>query len=431
MLIYQRALVLVVVLIFSANCFSQTQQHNKNEINLFLDCESCDMSFIKTEINYVNFVPDRFSANVYMLPSSQSTGSGGEQITLFIYGQKEFDGLNDTFKFYRTSVETDDEFRIKGVRYLKMALVRFMARTELNEILSISVNHKDSGEETALNNTEKIKDKWNYWVYNIRLSGNFNGNDLSKSSRINSSISANRVTEKMKCFLYANISTSQQKYIFNGVESKFPNNSKNISATYVKSINDHWSAGGFSDYQYSTFSNYRNKISVEPAVEYSVYKYADAVKKSITFFYKIGPSYNEYLDSGYYDLPKNMLLSHSLSLRMSFTQKWGTLFLSAGANSFLNNFYLNNTKIKGESIRQASFACNLSVRIVKGLSADLYSMAEFTEGIYPNITRAAFTRDELLTNTRQYPTSKFLYCYFGLNYRFGSIYNNIVNPRFN
>ena len=39
-------------------------------------------------------------------------------------------------------------------------------------------------------------------------------------------------------------------------------------------------------------------------------------------------------------------------------------------------------------------------------------------------------RDDLITNTRQYPTAKGLYAYFGINYRFGSIYNNVVNPRF-
>jgi hypothetical protein len=78
-----------------------------------------------------------------------------------------------------------------------------------------------------------------------------------------------------------------------------------------------------------------------------------------------------------------------------------------------------------------SFSCDLNIRIIKGLSANVFSIAEFTEGAYPNIARAAFTRDELLTNTRQYPTSKFLYLNFGLNYRFGSIFNNVVNPRFN
>ena len=54
------------------------------------------MSFIKTEINYVDFVPDRFSANVFIMVTSQSTGSGGREINLFLTGQENFKGMQDT-----------------------------------------------------------------------------------------------------------------------------------------------------------------------------------------------------------------------------------------------------------------------------------------------------------------------------------------------
>jgi len=73
----------------------------------------------------------------------------------------------------------------------------------------------------------------------------------------------------------------------------------------------------------------------------------------------------------------------------------------------------------------------MQVRLVKGLSIYISSFANFTKGIYPNIDRKSVTRDDLLTNTQQYPTTRALYMYFGINYRFGSIYNNVVNPRFN
>jgi hypothetical protein len=258
--LFSRLIFASLFLIFSFPVFSQSNQQNKSEINLFLDCGGCDMNFIKTEINYINFVPDRFTANVYILPSGQSTGSGGEQITLFIYGQKEFDGLNDTLKFYRTSIETEDEFRIKGVKYLKMALVRYIARTDFNEQLNISMTSKDSNNKESINVVGKKDDKWNYWVYNIGLSGNFNKDDVSNFTRVSGSVDASRVTAKMKCSIFANLNSSQQKYIFNGVESKFPNTGYGLNATFVKSINSHWSAGGYSNFQYSTFSNFEKEL---------------------------------------------------------------------------------------------------------------------------------------------------------------------------
>ena len=159
----------------------------------------------------------------------------------------------------------------------------------------------------------------------LDLTRSFNNDYVSKFSKFSASVDASRVTEKMKCYFFANLNSSQRKYIFDGVESKFPNTGYGLNATFVKSINSHWSAGGYGNYQYSTFSNFKKRIAFEPAIEYSFYKYADAVKKSIAFFYKIGLSSNDYIDSGYYDSPAHLPWSQSLSLRMAFTQKWGDI----------------------------------------------------------------------------------------------------------
>ena len=105
--------------------------------------------------------------------------------------------------------------------------------------------------------------------------------------------------------------------------------------------------------------------------------------------------------------------------------------MNASWDNFLNPFNLDSVKIKGRSINTFSIGGNIEIRIVKGLSVSISSYANFTKGIYPNIPRKFFSRDDLLTNTRQYPTAKGLFTYFGINYRFGSIYNNVVNPRFN
>jgi hypothetical protein len=48
------------------------------------------MTFIKTEINYIDFVPDRFISNDYVMITSQETGSGGEEIILYFSGQLQF-----------------------------------------------------------------------------------------------------------------------------------------------------------------------------------------------------------------------------------------------------------------------------------------------------------------------------------------------------
>src|SRR5665647_110598 len=90
---------------------AQNKINNIDEVKVFVDCNTrCDMRYVKTEINYVDFVPDRFLANVFIMVTSQSTGSGGNEIKLFFSGQENFAGMEDALKFYRTSVDTDDEY---------------------------------------------------------------------------------------------------------------------------------------------------------------------------------------------------------------------------------------------------------------------------------------------------------------------------------
>lgn len=421
---------LLITIFFISPSTSAQFNKSKDEIKVFLDCNAwCDMSYIKTEINYVDFMPDRFLANVYVMITSQRTGSGGNELKLFFSGQENFKGMQDTLTFYRTSVNTDVEYRESLVKFIKLGLTRFVAQTSIAARLNITAPILKN--EVAINSNSNKKDKWNFWVINVGANGNFNSDDYSKSSRISGRISANRVTDKSKISINANLSKNIRTIDFNGVQSKFINNNSGINSTIVKSLNDHWSVGGRAFVNRSTYSNYDFQFSLSPAIEYSYFPYKDAVKKSITLFYRIGPVYNNYIDSGFYDTPEHLLYQHQLSLNVGFIQKWGNINLEASWENFLNSFELDSAKIKGRNINTFSIGGNIDIRIVKGLTFYVSTFANFTSGIYPNIPRKFFSRDDLITNTRQYPTQKGLYSNFGINYRFGSIYNNVVNPRFN
>ncbi|MEP7254194.1 MAG: hypothetical protein ABI666_00390 [Ferruginibacter sp.] len=387
------------------------------------------MSFIKTEINYVDFVPDRFTANVYVMITSQSTGSGGIELKLFFSGRENFKGMEDTLKFYRTSVETDAEYREKLVRYLKTGLTRFIAQTSLAEKINISIPILKN--ETAVNSLSNKKDKWNSWVFNIGINGDFSSDDYSKRNSLTGRINANRVTEKSKISINANINKSVRTYDDNGVKNKFTNSTSGFSATMVGSLNKHWSVGGFGNITHSTFSNYDIQVMLHPAIEYSFFPYKEAVKRSITLFYRIGPSYNEFIDSSNYILPRHWMFQHSLSMNMGFIQKWGSAYMNASWDNFLNSFESDSVKIKGRNINTFSVGGSIDIRIIKGLSLYIYSNINFTKGIYPNISRHTVSLNDLLTGNRQYASERSFYSYFSLNYRFGSIYNNVVNPRFN
>ena len=59
----------------------------KQAPKVFIDCRRCDIDFIRTEITFVNYVWDRREADIHVLVTTQSTGSGGTEYTMAFIGQ--------------------------------------------------------------------------------------------------------------------------------------------------------------------------------------------------------------------------------------------------------------------------------------------------------------------------------------------------------
>ena len=66
-----------ILIFFSVS--AQNEAKIPGKLRVFIDCSStwCDMSFIRTEINLVDFMLDRVAADVHLLVTEQNTGSGG------------------------------------------------------------------------------------------------------------------------------------------------------------------------------------------------------------------------------------------------------------------------------------------------------------------------------------------------------------------
>src|SRR5665648_407674 len=68
----------------------------QSAVKIFLDCQECDMNYIRQQIPYINYVRDVREAQVYILETEQNAGSGGNQYTYIFQGQGEFRGMPDT-----------------------------------------------------------------------------------------------------------------------------------------------------------------------------------------------------------------------------------------------------------------------------------------------------------------------------------------------
>jgi hypothetical protein len=410
--------------------FISHSQKNTDNIRLYLDCKTrCDMSFIKTEMNYIDFVSDRFTSNVYVMVTAQTTGSGGQEIMLYFNGQEQFKGMKDTLQFNRSSIGTDGEYRSQLVQYLKLGLTRYLAKTGIASKLNISVAESEDGPLNAKAKT----DPWNYWVMNMRVNGSYEKDDYSKEYSYNTSFDASRTTEKLKVRNRVYYNKSVQEITIDD-KDVYTSEEYGAKTNLVTSISKHWSYGAGLQFEYSSYSNLKSNFGVKPAIEYSFFPYKESVKKALTLYYDIGPNWVKYIDTPYYGefAPfKDNLMMHSLSLNFGLIQNWGNAYAYVNWESFLNDFHFQGKRIKGKDVRNFSVGASLDVRIFKGLSLSSAVEYEITKGIYPNIRQSDFDVDDILSNTRQYPTSNNFEVYLGLNYRFGSIYNNVVNPRFN
>lgn len=422
-------LFLIVVSLFSINNIrSQNQRPQAKEINLFINCQAyCDIDYIKTEIKSVNYILDRFEANVHLLVISEGTGSG-QKINMFFEGQKEFLGINDTLTYFVLDTETSDIMRQRMVSMLKIGLFRYFTFTPMLSELEIKLPVKDTVKKT---DSQDI-DKWKSWIFNIGTGGNISKDDYQSSKSIRNSFSFYKTTENIKISSYNSMNIAQTKWLYDGEETIVNRNNAYSTNQIVFSLGPHFSAGGNLSAGYDQYNNFKMYLKIKPAVEYDLFPYEESVKKLLTFNYSLGPSYLKYNDTSYYNISKSeWLFEQNLSANATITQKWGNIYLSGGWSTFLNNFFLEGKKIPGIDINSFWVFESIDIQILKGLSISLSSSFSFTKGILPNIPKRDFTKDDLITNSRVYPTSKYLYFYWGVNYRFGSKSSNVVNPRFN
>ena len=190
----------------------------KDALKVFMDAND----YIKKEIPYINYVRDRKDADVYIISTSESSGSGGMVSTFFIVGQGKLGGMADTVRCSISPYDTNDMQRAKQVKTLKIGLMRYVAKTPLAEYLNINFNQPLS--ETV------SSDKWNSWVYSVNLYAYLSGQSTRKVSYLSTDLSANRITEKSKFESNLSLMTEKDKVTFK--QGDYDNNS--ISALISK-----------------------------------------------------------------------------------------------------------------------------------------------------------------------------------------------------
>jgi hypothetical protein len=405
-------MLVLAFLFFSANSQEtviESDTIRKDALNVYFpDADS----YIKKEINFINYVRDLKEADVYIIVAGEEAGSGGELYTVFIVGQHKFAGMNDTLKVALAPDETEDVFRRKAVSALKMGFMRYMLKTPLSQLFDIRF--------TVPVKETVATDKWNNWVFRTSLQGYLNGERMYKSTSLYSNISVNRVIEKSKFQTYLSYSWDKQKYQLNDSTTwSSTSNSEGLNVYYVKSINDHWSTGFSTGMSRSSYGYYDFQYRIAPAIEYDIFPYSESTRRQFRIMYEAGYIYYDYSDTTIYNKVTENLAYHELSASWEVIQKWGSVDLSLQWSNYFHDWSKNNL----------SANLHLSVRIFKGMNINFSGSGSIVNDQL-SLPKAGISDYDIITRNKMTETKFEYYGSFGLSYTFGSIYNNAVNPRF-
>ena len=384
-----------------------TDTLRKDALNVYLE----NTDYIRTEIPYVNYVRDIKDAGVYIISTVQNTGSGGHEYTYFFVGQNENQGMADTLSFSSPPDETDDETRIKQVRTLQMGLMRYVAKTPLSKHLKITYTQPMS---------EKVStDKWDSWVLRAAINGYLNKEQSYESTYLNGNFSASRITEAWKINFRARYGYSIEKFDIDEELISSENTSRSFSSLIVKSLSDHWSLGGSINLGAGSYSNLKNSVIVMPGIEYDLFPYSEATRRQLRLLYSVGYNASVYIDTTIYDKTREAHPQQAVSVAYEVVQKWGSIDVSAEYSNYLHDWSKNNLSVFGF----------FELRIAKGLSLNLGGGASLIHDQL-GLVKGGATTEEVLLRRKEIATQFSYWTNFGFSYTFGSIYNNVVNPRF-
>lgn len=387
-------------------------------LRVFFDCSSggCDRNFIVNESPYAIWTQDRLDADIHLLITRQGTGAGGSFYTLQFIAQRRLTPAVDTLTATVPPNSSDDMRRRILLRTINLGLAADAARFAGAGLFTVAYAAPERETDAA---PSVLRDRWNLWVYRLRANGNGSAESRSSDYRINGSFSAARITDDWKLTFSAdNEYRSQTFKLSNGAERTFALRSSDVNARVVRSITDHWSVGSRFSAGLSEFRNQDAFSSLDLSAEYNVFPWREATNRQLVAIVALGGRYFDYDRITLFEQTEELRPIARAIVAGESRQTWGSLDGSVRYSQFLHDMERYNV----------SFFARSAFRLSRGLSLDLTaSAAKVQDQLY--LPRGEASDDEVLTRQRALATAFRLSASVGISFTFGSIYNNIVNPR--
>lgn len=386
-------------------------------LRVFLDCAQCDFNNLRQDITYINYVRDRSDADVHVLISTQNTASGGREYTMDFIGLGTFADLRQRLTYASSGSDTEDERRRGVSRTFALGLAPFLVRTPLGSQFSLQYQAPASGVKAV---TTPANDPWNAWIFRLGASTELNGEERESSNRYRMNFSGNRTTEAWKFSLSGNGDFNRREFtLSDGRVVKSSSDNWNFTGSAIKSLGaSHWAGLFRTEVRSNTQSNEKLELRSALGLEWDYFPYSDSTRRSMVIQYSAGVSRLSYFEQTLYGKFKETLFDHRLAAILALRQPWGTWRASAAYSAFLHD----------SSKYNLDFFADADVRLFRGFSLNVEgSYSRVRDQLY--LPAGSASDEEVLLRLRRLETGYRYRMLVGFSFQFGSIYNNVVNPR--
>ena len=385
-------------------------------LKVFLDCSAdCYSDYLRSEIEFIDYVRDRTEADVHVIITDSQTGSGGREYTLELIGQGAYAHLKRTLKAVTTTSDPDDVIRRQLATALRVGLLDYVTAQGVPQRLDVSVELGSARSRPSVTG-----DPWNNWVFSLRGESSFDGEESRREWQLGTSISVDRITPDWKITMGLDIEHQNERFDIDDEEPfEVERRERDFDWLVVKALGEHWSAGARGSIRSSTFENIEAAINVAPAIEYNVFPYSAYTRRQLRLQYSIGPTSVRYYEETIFGQTQETLLQHELSGAFDRTERWGSLQASIEWSQYLHDPELSRLEADGE----------VSWRVARGFSVTAeVNASRIRDQI--SLPRRGATPEEILLELRELQSGYEYQVSLGVTYTFGSIYSSIVNPRF-
>ena len=386
-------------------------------VKVFLDCNRCDESYIRTELTFVDYVRDPQQADVHVFVTSSFTVLSGRQYELSFIGLGSRVGSELNLTRVLSQDASGEETRTVINEALRLGLAPFLGYT--NAADEFSLIYGEGGRPEA--DEVLSSDPWRHWIFNL-YGGDFEL-DLESNRTVFDSrwgFYADHRSEdwKIRVRPYFNYDLVRiQREGRPNVRSSITRHG--LDSYVIRSLGPHWSVGFFADYVTRNDRNLRHWLSLIPGVEYSVLPYDVATRRAITIVYRMGISYSDYFETTIFNETQEWLPLHELDATVMIRRPWGDIYSGLEGSQYLYDL----------SKQRAEIFTNFSVRLFEGFSFELEGSFEMIRDQL-SLPLGELSLEDILLQQRELATDYYMSASIGFSYTFGSKFANVVNTRF-